>query len=66
MKDIKLENNNVDKNGEIKINNLRLIIDFLVEKMNNLNNFVKEYELYKVKVKDIINKKMNIESIVEW
>ena len=59
LKDIKLENNNLDKNGEIKINNLRLIIDFLVEKMNNLNNFVKEYELYKVKVKDIINKKMN-------
>ena len=59
LKDIKLDNNNSDKNNEAKINNLRLIIDFLVEKMNNLNNFVKEYELYKSKVKDIINKKLS-------
>ena len=35
------------------------IIDFLVEKLNNLNNFVKEYESYKIKVNDVINNKLN-------
>ena len=35
------------------------IIDFLNEKIKNLNKFVKEYDEYKVKVNNIINQKFN-------
>ena len=41
------------------MNNLLNIIDFLNDKIKNLNKFVKEYDEYKIKVNDIINQKLN-------
>jgi len=59
LKDMNLDNKYAVGNNETKLNNILNIIDFFVEKLNNLNNFVKEYEIYKIKVKEIINKKLN-------
>ena len=59
LKDFNLDNKYSDTNNETKMNNILNLIDFLIEKLNNLNNFVKEYELYKIKVKEMINKKLN-------
>lgn len=59
LKDINLDENYLDKNNEKKMNDVLNIIDFLVEKLNNLNNFVKEYESYKIKVNEVINQKLN-------
>ena len=59
LKDINLDYQISDKNDETKINDILNIIDFLVEKLNNLNNFIKEYESYKIKVNDVINNKLN-------
>ena len=59
LKDFNFDNKYSDTNNETKMNNILNLIDFLIEKLNNLNNFVKEYELYKIKVKEMINKKLN-------
>ena len=59
LKDMNLDNKYSVGSNETKLNNVLNIIDFFVEKLNNLNNFVKEYEIYKKKVKEIINKKLN-------
>ena len=59
LKDFNFDNKYSDTNNETKMNNILNLIDFLIEKLDNLNNFVKEYELYKIKVKEMINKKLN-------
>ena len=59
LKDMNLDNKYSVGSNETKLNNVLNIIDFFVEKLNNLNNFVKEYEIYKIKVKEMINKKLN-------
>ena len=50
---------NVNNNNDDKIINILDIIYFMNKKINHLNNFVKEYELYKIKVNKIINQNLN-------
>ena len=46
-------------NNDEKIINILDIIYFMNKKINHLNNFVKEYEHYKIKVNKIINQNLN-------
>ena len=57
LKELNLGENKSEQNMETKMKNILDIIDFLNEKLNNLNKFVKEYDIYKVKVNNIINQK---------
>ena len=50
---------NRNNNNDEKIINILDIIYFMNKKINHLNNFVKEYELYKIKVNKIINQNLN-------
>ena len=50
--------NNIESNDE-KIKNILDIINFMNKKINHLNTFVKEYEIYKNKVNKIINQNLN-------
>ena len=57
LKEINLGENKSEEKMEVKMKNILDIIDFLNEKLNNLNKFVKEYDIYKIKVNNIINQK---------
>ena len=59
LKELNLGENKSEQNMETKMKNILDIIDFLNEKLNNLNKFVKEYDIYKVKVNNIINQKFH-------
>ena len=59
LKEINLGENISGEKNEIKMENILNIIDFLNDKIKNLNKFVKEYDEYKVKVNNIINQKLN-------
>ena len=59
LKEINLGEKKLGEQIEIKMDNILNIIDFLNEKIKNLNKFVKEYDEYKVKVNNIINQKFN-------
>ena len=59
LKELDLGENKPGEKNEVKMNNLLNIIDFLNDKIKNLNQFVKEYDEYKIKVNDIINQKLN-------
>ena len=57
LKELNLGENKSEEKMEVKMKNILDIIDFLNEKLNNLNKFVKEYDIYKIKVNKIINQK---------
>ena len=57
LKELNLGENKSEEKMEVKMKNVLDIIDFLNEKLNNLNKFVKEYDIYKIKVNNIINQK---------
>jgi len=57
LKELNLGENKSEEKMEVKMKNILDIIDFLNEKLNNLNKFVKEYDIYKIKVNNIINQK---------
>ena len=59
LKEINIGEKKLGEQNEIKMDNILNIIDFLNEKIKNLNKFVKEYDEYKVKVNNIINQKFN-------
>ena len=59
LEEINLGENKLGEKNEIKMDNILNIIDFLNEKIKNLNKFVKEYDEYKIKVNNIINQKFN-------
>lgn len=59
LKEINIGENKSEEKNETKMSIILNIIDFLIEKINNLNKFVKEYDVYKIKVNDIINQKLN-------
>ena len=59
LSEFNLDENYLEQDTQTKINNILNIIDLLVEKIKSLNHFVEEYDAYKIKVNEIINKKMN-------
>ena len=59
LNEFNLDENYLEQDTQTKINNILNIIDLLVEKIKSLNHFVEEYDAYKIKVNEIINKKMN-------
>ncbi len=59
LSEFNLDENYLEQDTQTKINNILNIIDLLVEKIKSLNHFVEEYDAYKIKVSEIINKKMN-------
>jgi chromosome segregation ATPase len=59
LSEFNLDENYLEQDTQTKMNNILNIIDLLVEKIKSLNHFVEEYDEYKIKVNEIINKKMN-------
>ena len=59
LSEFNLDENFLEQDTQTKMNNILNIIDLLVEKIKSLNHFVEEYDAYKIKVNEIINKKMN-------
>ena len=59
LNEFNLDENYLEEDTQTKMNNILNIIDLLVEKIKSLNHFVEEYNAYKIKVNEIINKKMN-------
>ena len=59
LSEFNLDENYLEQDTQTKMNNILNIIDLLVEKIKSLNHFVEEYDAYKIKVNEIINKKMN-------
>ena len=59
LSEFNLDENYLEEDTQTKMNNILNIIDLLVEKIKSLNHFVEEYDAYKIKVNEIINKKMN-------
>lgn len=59
LNEFNLDENYLEQDTQTKMNNILNIIDLLVEKIKSLNYFVEEYDAYKIKVNEIINKKMN-------
>ena len=59
LNEFNLDENYLEEDTQTKMNNMLNIIDLLVEKIKSLNYFVEEYDAYKIKVNEIINKKMN-------
>ena len=59
LNEFNLDENYLEQDTQTKMNNILNIIDLLVEKIKSLNHFVEEYDAYKIKVNEIINKKMN-------
>ena len=59
LSEFNLDENFLEQDTQTKMNNILNIIDLLVEKIKSLNYFVEEYDAYKIKVNEIINKKMN-------
>ena len=59
LNEFNLDENYLEEDTQTKMNNILNIIDLLVEKIKSLNHFVEEYDAYKIKVNEIINKKMN-------
>ena len=59
LSEFNLDENYLEQDTQTKMNNILNIIDLLVEKIKSLNYFVEEYDAYKIKVNEIINKKMN-------
>lgn len=59
LSDFNLDENYLEQDTQTKMNNILNIINLLVEKIKSLNHFVEEYDAYKIKVNEIINKKMN-------
>jgi chromosome segregation ATPase len=59
LSEFNLDENYLEQDTQTKVNNILNIIDLLVEKIKSLNHFVEEYDAYKIKVNEIINKKMN-------
>lgn len=60
LNEFNLDENYLEEDTQTKMNNILNIIDLLVEKIKSLNHFVEEYDAYKIKVNEIINKKMNL------
>ena len=60
LSEFNLDENFLEQDTQTKMNNILNIIDLLVEKIKSLNHFVEEYDAYKIKVNEIINKKMNL------
>ena len=60
LNEFNLDENYLEQDTQTKMNNILNIIDLLVEKIKSLNHFVEEYDAYKIKVNEIINKKMNL------
>ena len=60
LSEFNLDENYLEQDTQTKMNNILNIIDLLVEKIKSLNHFVEEYDAYKIKVNEIINKKMNL------
>jgi chromosome segregation ATPase len=60
LSEFNLDENYLEQDTQTKMNNVLNIIDLLVEKIKSLNHFVEEYDAYKIKVNEIINKKMNL------
>ena len=59
LSEFNLDENYLEQDTQTKMNNILNIINLLVEKIKSLNHFVEEYDAYKIKVNEIINKKMN-------
>ena len=59
LSEFNLDENYLEEDTQTKMNNILNIINLLVEKIKSLNHFVEEYDAYKIKVNEIINKKMN-------
>ena len=59
LNEFNLDENYLEEDTQTKMNNMLNIMDLLVEKIKSLNHFVEEYDAYKIKVNEIINKKMN-------
>ena len=59
LNEFNLDENYLEEDTQTKMNNILNIINLLVEKIKSLNHFVEEYDAYKIKVNEIINKKMN-------
>ena len=59
LSEFNLDEYYLEQDTQTKMNNILNIIDLLVEKIKSLNHFVEEYDAYKIKVNEIINKKMN-------
>ena len=59
LNEFNLNENYLEEDTQTKMNNILNIIDLLHEKIKSLNHFVEEYDAYKIKVNEIINKKMN-------
>jgi chromosome segregation ATPase len=59
LNEFNLDEKYLEEDTQTKMNNILNIIDLLVEKIKSLNHFVEEYDAYKIKVNEIINKKMN-------
>jgi chromosome segregation ATPase len=60
LSEFNLDENFLEQDTQTKMNNILNIIDLLFEKIKSLNHFVEEYDAYKIKVNEIINKKMNL------
>ena len=60
LSEFNLDEYYLEQDTQTKMNNILNIIDLLVEKIKSLNHFVEEYDAYKIKVNEIINKKMNL------
>ena len=60
LSEFNLDEYYLEQDTQTKMNNILNIIDLLVEKIKSLNYFVEEYDAYKIKVNEIINKKMNL------